>query len=492
MSQKRADAARRIRTWRENPLRFVVENFGVEPDAWQRDVLEVFPSQDRDKLRIAMQACAGPGKSTVLAWCGWNFLACYGERGEHPKGAAVSVTADNLRDNLWAEFAKWRERSEFLTRAFEWTSTKIFARDHPETWFISARSFPKTANADQQGRTLSGLHAKYVLYLIDESGDIAPSVLRAAEQGLTTCAWGKILQAGNPTSHTGMLYFAATTQRHLWHVIQITGDPDDPKRSPRIDIEWARTQIATYGRDNPWVMAYILGKFPPSGINSLLGPDDVEAAMKRHLREDEYAWAAKILGVDVARFGNDRSVICPRQGLAVFRFVEMRNARTTEIAARVARAWDKWHPDAIFVDDTGGYGAGVVDALIAANIPVIPINFAGAGNPRYYNKRSEMYFEAAEWVKNGGALPYSPNLLRELVAHTYWIQDGKLRVVEKDQVKKELGGHSPDESDAFVLTFAQPVAPGVPVLRDPRTGLPIQLERQRPASDWDPFDPSRL
>ena len=479
---KLAAAQSKIREWRENPLKFVYDEFKVEPDAWQRQLLTAFG--DPDKTRIAMQACAGPGKTAGLAWCGWNFLACYAEKGEHPKGAAVSITANNLTDNLWAEMSKWRERSEFLRTAFEWTNSRIFARDHPETWFISARSFSKSANAEEQGRTLSGLHARYVLYLIDESGDIFPSVGRAAEQGLTTCAWGKILQAGNPTSHQGLLYQAATVQRHLWEVITINGDPDDPDRSPRIDPEWAREQITTYGRDNPWVMAYILGQFPPGGVNTLLGPDEVNAAMRRHLRIDQYDFSPKILGVDVAAFGDDRTVIFPRQGLAAFRPVIMRNKKPREIAARVAEAWTRWDADACFIDDTGGFGSGVIDNLEQAGFTPIPVNFSGAAmNPRYFNRRAEMHFLAAEWVKRG-ALPNMGEVVREATASTYSLKSGKFIMQDKAQVKKLLQ-FSPDLWDAFVLTFAQQVAP--------RVRLPGAEARQNTAeNEWDPYDANRI
>ena len=484
-----ARAQSRIRTWRENPAQFVHEEFGVEPDAWQRELLDVFPSQDPDKLRIALQACAGPGKSAGLAWCGWNFLACYGERGEHPKGAAVSITGENLHDNLWAELAKWRERSEFLRRAFEWTGNRIFARDHPETWFISARSFPKTADAEQQGRTLSGLHAKYVLYLIDESGDISPAVLRAAEQGLSNCTWGKILQAGNPTSHTGMLYLAASTQRNLWYVIPITGDPDDPQRSPRIDLAWAREQIAQYGRDNPWVMAYILGRFPPGGINALIGPDECEAAMRRHLPVTAYNWAPKVIGVDVALYGDDRTVLFPRQGLVAFRPVVLRNAKPTDIAARIALACRNWGREggavqAVFMDNTAGWAAGALDLTRQAGLPAVAVDFGGAaGDVRYFNKRAEMLFEACEWIKGGGALPNMPELTRELTAHTYALKSGKFMVVPKADVKKLLQGQSPDLTDGLGLTFAMLIAP---VLHHPDTGLPL-YEQGRAVADYDPF-----
>ena len=304
--------------------------FNVEPDFWQLEALEAFASEDKAKMRISLQACAGPGKSAVLAWMGWNFLLCYGKPGSHPKGAVISITSDNLKDNLWPEFSKWQGRSELLLGLFTWTKERIFCKDHPSTWFLSARSWPKTADAEEQGRTLSGLHAEFILILIDESGDIPVAVLKSGEQALTKTLFGKMVQAGNPTSQDGMLYAASTTLAHLWYVIRITGDPDDPKRSPRIDLEWAKEQIKTYGRDNPWVMAFILGLFPPSSLNIMIGPDEVAKAMGRHLTEDIYVSAQKRLGVDVARFGDDRTVLFPRQGLAGRKPVIMRGARTNE------------------------------------------------------------------------------------------------------------------------------------------------------------------
>lgn len=482
----------KLKTWRENPAQFVNEVFGVEPDAWQLDVLSKFPSMDPEYQRMSMQACAGPGKSAVLAWCGWNFLSCYGSRGDHPKGAAVSTTHTNLMDNLWPEFSKWQGRNEFLRSAFTWTKERIFANDHKETWFLSARSFSKTADEQEQGRTLSGLHGGFVLSLIDESGDIPLAVAKAADQALSTGPkFGKILQAGNPTSLTGMLYAAATTLRHLWYIVRITGDPDDPKRSPRIDIDWAREQIKLYGRDNPWVMAYILGLFPPDSINTLLGPDLVAEAMGRHLREDAYSYSQKRLGIDVARFGDDRTVIFPRQGLAAFRFIVMRNMRNPDIAARVARGRMKWGEKGTtdiqeFVDGTGGFGGGVVDCLRQFGYSPQEIHFSSkAIDERYSNKRAEMWFLMSEWVKRGGALPSDPQLARELTAPTYSLQNGKLLLEPKEQIKKRLG-FSPDIADALALTFALPDMPA----QSQFPGVPSQGGKM--LHDYDPFEEKRL
>lgn len=447
----------RIRRWRKDPVLFVREVFNVEPDLWQARVLAAFARKECD--HIAMQACAGPGKSAVLAWCGWNFLVCYAEKGHHPVGLATSISADNLRDNLWKEFSVWQQRSAMLLEMFVWTKQRIFAKDHPETWWISARTFSKDADPEKQGRTLSGLHSKYILYLVDESGDIPPAVLRSAEQGLGNCAWGKILQAGNPTSTTGMLYTSVTHQRALWEVIRITGDPDDPDRSQRIDIQWARTQVELYGRDNPWVMAFILGKFPPTALNTLLGPDEVEEAMNRHLTKDTYEWSQKRLGIDVARFGDDRSVIFPRQGLASFRPVEMRIADTTQIAARVMLAIERWHSELELIDDTGHWGHGVYDNLNAIGRAPIAVQFSGKPlDPRYANRRTEMWLLMAKWVKGGGSLPKLPALVPELTMPTYYFAMGKFHLEDKDSIKKRLG-RSPDLADALALTFAIPDVP---------------------------------
>src|SRR5262245_61616110 len=120
-----------LRRWRENILTFVHENFAVEPDAWQSAALNAFASPNTAMRRISLQACVGPGKTAVLAWCALYFLSTQGERGEHPKGAAVAITFDNLKDNLAPETAKWMARSRYLSTAFTWTQSRVFANDHP-------------------------------------------------------------------------------------------------------------------------------------------------------------------------------------------------------------------------------------------------------------------------------------------------------------------------------------------------------------------------
>jgi hypothetical protein len=454
-------------------LRFVDEQFGAVPDSWQEKALELFSSDKPEHQRIALQACVGPGKSAVLAMAGLWFISTKGTRDEPPKGLCTSITEGNLKANLWAEYAKWLGRSPYLSSAFTWTSSRVFANDFPEKWFIEARSWPKRADPDQQGNTFSGLHAKYVMAQIDESGAVPPSILRAAEQALSRCEFGKVIQAGNPVSLEGMLYFAATRLRSQWNVIKITGNPEDPKawvNSKRLEpavreraITWARQQIATYGLENPWVKSYILGEFPPASINALFSIEDIDKAIARKVKPEEYEHMQKRLGVDVARFGDDLTVGFPRQGMYAGTPWHMRNVRTTDIAARVMESERRWNPRPggnvlVLVDDTGHWGHGVIDNLLTAGRNAIPIIYSDkAIDPRYKNRRAEMYFGFSDWVKFG-RLPNHPELIEEMTAITYTFVQGQMMLEDKDLVKVKIG-RSPNFSDALAQTFALPDMP---------------------------------
>lgn len=456
--EKTALARETLRRWRWHPETMVREQFGVEPDAWQLEVLRLFPHNQR----IAMKACKGPGKTATLAWLIWNFLAT------RPccRIGALSITGANLKSNLWPELALWQSKSAFLMKTFRMTSEVIEHTDprYTKIWWCQARTYQQSADKEQQALALAGLHADYAMAVLDESGGIPQPVMVTAEQVLASGIECKVLQSGNPSHTTGPLYTACTSQRHLWKVVTITGDPDDPNRSPRISKQHAQEQIDLYGRDNPWVMVNILGQFPPASINALLGVEDVERAMKRHLRPDAYDWAQKRLGIDVARFGDDRTIIFPRQGLATFQPLVMRGARTTEIATKVMHYEQLWQRRGsqdvlILIDDTGHWGHGTVDILWTAGKPVIPITAsAPATNKRYKTVRDELWLNGADWVKKGGVLPNIPEMVRELTEPTYSFIGGKFVVEPKELVKERLG-QSPDYADALFQTFAIPDAP---------------------------------
>jgi phage terminase large subunit len=438
MSKKIMDT---LREWRADPVKFVEDNFGATPDAWQATALKAFPSNQR----LAFVASKGVGKTTLLAWCIWNFLSTR----PNAKIACTSISFDNLADGLRSELAFWQAKSPFLKARFHLTKTRIsFISEKgglSESWFCSFRAWSKSADASQQADALAGLHADYIMFICDEVGSYPPAIIATAEAALASGIETKLLVVGNPTDVNGPLYKITHEDRKNWHVQHINSDPENPERSPRVSIEWSQKQIDTYGRNSAWVKVNVLGEFPDQGSNNLFDRDSLREATNRTPTPDTYQYHQKRMGVDVARFGDDSTVLFPRQGKVAFNPVIMRGARTQEIVTRIMMGVEGWGSEVEYVDGTGGFGAGVVDGLIGLGRTPFEIHFsAKANDPRYANIRSEMYFNLAKWIKSGGSIPNIPELIEELSEHTYsFNKQDKLIIEPKEHIKERLG-RSPD------------------------------------------------
>jgi phage terminase large subunit len=469
--------------WRAHPSSFVREVLGVTPDPWQEDVLEASVTHPL----LAMTACKGPGKSATLAWIGWHRLMTR----VNCRGIAISITSDNLADNLWTELAHWQQKSEILKGQFQWTASKIFYKERPETWWLSARSWPRSGNPQQQADSLAGLHGESIFILMDESGGIPKSLLATAQAIQANGTDALLALAGNPTNQDSALGFAVLNQRHLWKVTEITADPDDPKRTSRVSKEWAQQQIEAWGRDNPWVLVNVFGKFPPSGLNTLLTPDDVRESQRRNLKEEHYREFPLIFGVDVAAYGDDESVIFPRRGKIAYAPLRMRNLSTIVGASHVSRMAQERQADSIQIDATGGYGSAWLDGLQAlGHTDALGVQFGGKAyqDKRYANKRAEILWNLCDWVKDGGMLPDVPEMVVGLSSMQYtYTRDGRIQMEDKAQIKARLG-RSPDLEDALACSFAHPVyTPRKNVFGLPES-LSTLIERAQHVHDYDPWD----
>ncbi|CAB5162380.1 hypothetical protein UFOVP152_24 [uncultured Caudovirales phage] len=200
----------------------------------------------------------------------------------------------------------------------------------------------------------------------------------------------------------------------------------------------------------------MLCDFSAAGDDQLISIADVEEAISRKYRPGEMDYAARVIGVDPARFGDDKSVIIRRQGLVAFPPEVMHGKDNMHLAARVAQHIAEWGPDAVFCD--GGNGAGVIDRLRQLGHDIIEVNFGGkAAKAEYVNKRTEIWFEMRDWLAAGGSLPNDASLKQDLAAPTYAFNAANQKVLEsKDDIKKRIK-RSPDVADALAVTFAAPV-----------------------------------
>lgn len=245
-------------------------------------------------------------------------------------------------------------------------------------------------------------------------------------------------------------------------------------------------EVARLQRDMPanaFAREYLCD-FAASAEDQVISLTDVEAASRREYVERDIVGMPVVLGVDPARFGDDRTVIVRRCGLAAFPPVVLRGLGNMEVASIVAGHIVEHRPDAVFIDS--GAGAGVIDRLRQLGHDVIEVPFGGTALKAnlFANRRCEMWWGMREWVQAGGSIPDDRALKAEMATPTYWFDSSGRRVLEsKDEIKKRLaGGASPDMADALALTFAAPVHKRTPI-----EDMQAQLRTQRRRQDYDPL-----
>lgn len=198
--------------------------------------------------------------------------------------------------------------------------------------------------------------------------------------------------------------------------------------------------------------------FTASAENILIPIDQVLQACHRDISPEEWRQAPRVMGVDPARFGADRSVICCRQGRGVHTPLVLTKLDNMTLAFRVAREIDRFRPTTVFID--AGCGGGVIDRLRQLgyrNIVEVPFGGRASRPEQFVNKRAEMWYEMAQWIKTQGVLPDFPELKADLCQVCYdYDAAGRLRLESKEKIK-ERTGKSPDLADALALTFAAPV-----------------------------------
>lgn len=433
-----------VRRYRNDPVLFVQEVLGQEPDDWQKEFLVAIAA---GKRQISVRSGHGVGKSTAASWAMlWYFLTRY-----PVKVVVTAPTAAQLFDALFAELKSWVLRlPDGLKALIEPKQERIELKADPTGAFISAR----TARAESP-EALQGIHSDNVMLVADEASGVPEAVFEAAI-GSMSGENAVTLMLGNPTRTSGFFYDSQNKNRDKWHAMRVSC-----LDSKRVSPAFVQSVIDSYGEESNAYRVRVLGEFPKSDYDTVISLGLVEDAMARDIRNA--ASTPVIWGLDVARMGDDATALAKRQaGVLLEPVRKWRNLDLMQTVGVVKAEWDaleeKERPVEILVDSIG-LGAGVCDRLRELGLPARGINVSEspALKNSYTNLRSELWFKAKAWFEQRTcALPKgSEELCADLVSVKYHPPNssGRIAVESKDQTKKRLR-RSPDLADAFVLTFA--------------------------------------
>lgn len=455
--------AGKVDLYRADPVQFVREFFGVSPTEQQAKILHAFAQPG---AHVSVSSGHGIGKSAAISWAIFWMLTCF----EFVKCPCTAPSKHQLRDVLWSELALWHPQIPAALRAnYVLKGERLYRVDAPENAFAVARTSRK-----ENPEALQGFHSPNLAFFGDEASGIPQAIFEAGRGSLSTPG-ARILIDSNPTQTQGYFYDSHHRNRDRWVRFQFSS-----LDSPLVDPMFAKEIAEEYGEDSDMYRVRVLGRFPRASVAQLIPTDLVEAAMQRQHPRHIYSHAPRILGVDVAWEGDDRSSVVLRQGLMSQILGLWRHADSGRIAEFIARYAEKNKVEAIFVDQ--GWGAGVIDRLRALGLNPVPVNFGDtSGSERYANKRSEMWGLLREWLESGGALPFDMDLELDLTGPMYAMTPSAKIQLESKKAMKLRKLPSPDLGDAYALTFAAPVGG---YMGSPEVHVPV-VESYRAQTEWD-------
>jgi len=486
-------------TYRPIPHMFAKDVLGCRLWSMQEEIMQsVFANKT-----TAVKTCNAVGKSYVAARIILTFLTLY-------EGSVVVTTAPTWRqvtDVLWREIATAVKRSKYqLTK----NEVRQAGLDIAKDWYAVGLSTKYPEN-------FFGYHADHILVVVDEAGGVPEPIFKGVK-AITPNVNARILYIGNPTTPGGTFQqafdnpriknytisafdspnFIQVGIRNIEDLVRVFTPPEgveplDHKPFPD-DFEWEFPQLISpevvyeryleWGTDSPAWESLVMGQFPSQAEQSLIPLDLVIQAMNNYGVDEESGKTYAELsgwnipngeieyGLDMARFGIDKTVLTPRHGGWVEKQVSWGKVDTTDSADRVIKIIDPHKREFIKIDDTGN-GGGTTDTLrhrkkeralvgkAPFNYVIVPYNFSSKENmlkpDKYHDITSELYWNLRSWfLSKAIAIPYDKELFNELVSRRWSITPaGKIKVESKDEYKARTGGKSPDKSDSLALAFAE-------------------------------------
>lgn len=511
-NEQELEVARELNRCKHNPLRYVMHFFPwknnptiqmVElpeeykkrfpgykygPDRWACEFLDDLGSETKLRgfdgktavkpVRFATASGHGIGKSVMVAW----LIKWILDTRPFSKIVVTANTSEQLRTKTWAELAKWhmmsltRDKYHLTTGRGAMSLYRKGGKDIAANWRADAQTC-----REENSEAFQGLHAANATpaFIFDESSGI-PDKIFEARSGAASDGEPMWFDFGNPTQKSGYFYENCVGEfAHRWKVRHIDSR-DVAITNKELFQEW----IDDYGIDSDFVKVKVRGIFPSAGSTQFILHGDVEEAMRRELMNDSNA--PLIIGVDVARYGDNATVIFPRLGMDArsFPYREYRGLSTTQVTEKVIETIKEFQGlgkqcAGLYVDG-GGLGAGPVDQLRQLGYNPIDVQFGGsASNRKYWRRGDEMWGRMREELRRL-CLPRNSELKTQLTQREYGFMEGTSRIkLESKADMEKRGARSPDIADALALTFASTTQAEV----DPA------LIRQGPQFAQSEFDP---
>lgn len=469
--------------YRDDWQAFCADHFGITNDEWQRRVLWSIQANQK----VATAGAQGVGKDFVASQAAAAKLILY----PFSKVGVTSASGKTLRTNFWGELAALYRSSDLFQRFFEMDTQSVRARGHRETWYLIARTSSAhystgsgVGTGEKEAESIAGMYAKGgTLVVVDEASGVDDAVFDSLE-GTANTSDCKLLYLGNPLRRSGRFHDVfrrpafAVGWKHF-HVDFTQSTRTNTPEGRAIRLQWIRQ----HGRNSAFVQARVWGRFPTGGsIDTILNEDLVAAAFGRRsvatwTRANGAFVAPLDIGVDMARFGDDETVIVYRSGDHALRMETMGKKDSQFVLGRILH-WVRHYglvsagapiPDevrdlvTIRVDEGGGYGSGVIDPLRKMGFRCAGVHNGSSpkgrkGREQYDNLTTQLWDEdlkAALATAHLSAIA-DDALLHQLVSRQYEYSVGresKMRLVSKERMRK-AGLGSPDRADALVLAFA--------------------------------------
>lgn len=446
----------------DHPTAFVKDIIQATPDKEQAKILESVAKNQLTTVRSGH----GVGKSTVEAWVVIWFLLTR----PFPKIPCTAPTQHQLFDILWAEISKWIRNNPILQKDLIWTKEKVYIKGYPEEWFAVARTASKPD-------ALQGFHAEEVLYIIDEASGVDDKIFEPVLGALSTSG-ARLLMCGNPTQLSGFFYDSHHKNRASYATFHIDG-----RNSSRVSQDFVQTIIRMYGENSDVFRVRVAGEFP-------LQEEDIfiPLSLVEHSIMTEYSIPQKPtllhIGADIARFGDDKTVIGYKANEKVTFYKKRRGQDTMKTAddivllgEQLVQKYQPTEPIPIKIDD-GGVGGGVVDRLrqIKRNQPerfwwmeIYPVKFGQRIQHKHYydsttymmavvKKLLQPYDEQGNPKPIELILPDDDDMAAQLSGRKYFLtENSKIKIESKKEMKKR-GRPSPDEADCILL-LCLPIKP---------------------------------